>query len=272
MNREEFIMSEVNNHFREAESLGFDVFALFLQGSQNYGLDEYSDEYKSDIDTKAIIIPSLNELLSYNRTPYSHTHVREDNSHIDIKDVRVMFEMFKKQNTSYLELLFSKYLIVNPKYQKFFDELISMREDISHYNPNQHLRALCGSAHNKFLAMTHISPHSEEKIKKFGYDPKELHHLVRYLDILEKYIAGAPYDVCLDPTDKKTLMAIKKGNFFTLEKALEVGEYTDKEIKRLADENMQSPEPINKELGIKMDKLLMSILKFKVSEEIKNGE
>ena len=38
-----------------------------------------------------------------------------------------MFNMFKKANISYLELLFTDYIIVNPKYQYIVDDLIKVR-------------------------------------------------------------------------------------------------------------------------------------------------
>ena len=59
MTREEKIMKRVKEHYEEACSLGFEVVAIFLQGSQNYNCDEYSEDYQSDIDTKCIILPSL---------------------------------------------------------------------------------------------------------------------------------------------------------------------------------------------------------------------
>jgi len=271
--REKFIKDEVHKHYEDLNKLGFgDVFAIFLQGSQNYGMDEYTDEYKSDVDTKAIIVPSLDEILSSDRKPYSSVYVREDNSHIDIKDVRTMFEMFKKQNTSYIELLFTDYYIVNPKYQKFFDELMAMREDIARYNTNLHLTALCGSAHNKFLAMTHISPHSEEKIKKFGYDPKELHHLMRYLDLEQKYIKGCGYKECLTPSDPEFLMNVKKGKIYTSEEAIKVGQETDERIKELRDKNLITPDPINTETGDKLNSILRRILIYSLKSNLKNEE
>ena len=88
MTRDEKIMKRVKEHYDEACSLGKEVVAIFLQGSQNYNLDEYSDEYMSDIDTKCIILPTLNDIVS-GKSPYSSTHICNNNEHIDIKDIRV---------------------------------------------------------------------------------------------------------------------------------------------------------------------------------------
>ena len=69
---------------------------LALQGSQNYGLDVYDEDYMSDIDTKAVILPSFEDFV-YNRQPVSETIVLENNEHIDVKDIRVMFETYKSK-------------------------------------------------------------------------------------------------------------------------------------------------------------------------------
>ena len=57
MDREKRIRQRIKEHYDEACSLGFEVVAIFLQGSQNYNCDEYTEEYQSDVDTKCIILP-----------------------------------------------------------------------------------------------------------------------------------------------------------------------------------------------------------------------
>lgn len=65
---------------------------LFLQGSQNYNLDYEG----SDIDTKAIMLPSFSDFV-LNAKPLSTTHIMENNEHVDFKDIRLMFDCIKKQ-------------------------------------------------------------------------------------------------------------------------------------------------------------------------------
>ena len=57
---------------------------LFLQGSQNYNLDYEG----SDIDTKAIMLPSFSDFV-LNAKPLSTTHIMENNEHVDFKDIRL---------------------------------------------------------------------------------------------------------------------------------------------------------------------------------------
>ena len=112
--REQYIKEGLNRHLEEFQKhyQNLELFCLCLQGSQNYGLDIYTDEYKSDIDTKVIIIPSLEDVVM-NRKPISTTHVLPNNEHLDIKDIRLYFDNFKKteyklfRNFIY-KLLFSK--------------------------------------------------------------------------------------------------------------------------------------------------------------------
>ena len=96
MTNEEKINKRIREHYEILEKKGYEIVFLALQGSQNYGLDIYTDEYTSDVDTKAIVLPSFEDIV-YNKEPISKTLVLENNEHVDVKDVRVMFENFKKQ-------------------------------------------------------------------------------------------------------------------------------------------------------------------------------
>lgn len=68
-----------------------DWIGIFLQGSQNYGLDYET----SDIDTKIIVLPSLED-IALNKQPISTTLVMPNDEHVDVKDIRLMFDCFKK--------------------------------------------------------------------------------------------------------------------------------------------------------------------------------
>ena len=113
MNKEK-IMARVEEHYKYLKSLGYEVVCTCLQGSQNYGLDEYSEDYCSDIDTKSIVLPRLEGFIRA-LPPVSTVEVMYNNEHAEVKDIRIMFEMFRKMNVSYIELLYSKYVYINPK-------------------------------------------------------------------------------------------------------------------------------------------------------------
>lgn len=264
--REERIMKRVKEHYDEAHSLGKEVVAVFLQGSQNYELDEYSEEYMSDIDTKCIILPTLDDIVN-GKSPYSSTHVCANNEHIDIKDIRVMFDMFKKQNNAYVEILFTKYYYVNPKYEKLVTELKMLAESISRMHPNQALRCLAGTSAEKYKALEHPYPNTMEKINKFGYDPKQLHHILRINDFMKRFIAGESYESCLIPKNIEYLMKVKKG-FYDLAEARCLAYETDQGNKRLKEENITTPEFIDQETLKALDELKVKFIKQFLKESL----
>lgn len=239
--RFENIMKRVKEHYDEARTLGKEVVGVWLQGSQNYNLDTE----QSDVDTKCIILPSFEDIVKGSE-PYSHTHIRENNEHIDIKDIRVMIEMFRKQNNSYIEILFTSYFIINPEYEELVHELINMREKIARMHVNQALRCLAGMSMEKYKALEHPYPGTLNKIEKFGYDPKQLHHIVRLNDLMKKYIEGKPYSECLTPTNRSELIDIKLGKY-SLEEARQYAKLYDDLNKELKNRATTSADVVDKE-------------------------
>lgn len=267
MTREERIMKRVREHYDEVCSLGKEVVVVFLQGSQNYNCDEYSDEYMSDIDTKCIILPTLDDIVC-GKSPYSSTHVCANEEHIDIKDIRVMFEMFKKQNSSYIELLFTPYYYVNPKYKELFKELKELSEAISRMHPNQALRAMSGTSMEKFKALEHPYPGTIEKINKYGYDPKQLHHILRINDLIKRFVANEePYKNILVPKQIDYLMQVKKG-VYSLEDARRVARETDQDTKRIKDMYLTEVEYIDKATEQTLDELKCKFIKQYLKESL----
>ena len=68
------------------QNLGYTVLYAANYGSHNYNLDIYNEEYNSDIDTKVIILPTLEELVR-NSKPVSTT-IEISTGQCDIKDIR----------------------------------------------------------------------------------------------------------------------------------------------------------------------------------------
>ena len=61
MTREEKIKARLEEHYCSLLSKGYRIVGLFLIGSQNYDLDIEDENYCSDIDTKAIVVPTFNQ-------------------------------------------------------------------------------------------------------------------------------------------------------------------------------------------------------------------
>ena len=178
----------------------------FLQGSQNYGM---SDE-ESDVDTKSLVVPSFSDLV-LSKSRESHTLILSNEEHADVKDVREMFNCWKKQNVNFVEALFTKYVQVPEEFQWFYDVLYAERETIAHYSLWNTLMATCGHMTEKFTKLKHAGVARTHWVEKYGYDPKQLCHLLRLKDFLTKYFDGCMYEKCLKPSNPGYLLAVKRG-------------------------------------------------------------
>lgn len=192
---EEWIRRQIERHYNEALKLYPEeqIVGIFLQGSQNYGMDYHT----SDVDTKLILVPTLDD-IALNKKPVSTTHILSNNEHIDAKDIRLMFQIFKKQNLNFIEILFTDYKILNPIYEELWLHFIAWNERISKANPLATLKTIKGIALEKYHALSHKYPSKIEIIENYGYDPKQLHHLARVYEFMKDFfVKEKTYKECL---------------------------------------------------------------------------
>lgn len=182
MNKDEMIMNDLH-HKLEYLQKSYNVLGIFLRGSQNYGMDIYSDEYVSDIDAVAFIMPSLQELIK-GEEMLSKTIVMKDNSHIEVKDIRLLITLLYKANPSYIEILFTKYKILCNEQMQW---LIDNNEKLAHLNECRLAKAIYGTIVTKSKSMFRKTKTNEKVFKKFGYNPKDLHHAMRMHECNEIY-------------------------------------------------------------------------------------
>lgn len=229
------IMKRVQEHYDEALQYFPEdqIVGIFLQGSQNYELDYEG----SDVDTKLIVVPSFKDIC-LNKKPVSTTHIRENDEHIDWKDVRKYIEEFRKQNLNFLEILFTEFYILNPMYADEWNRLVEAREFIAHLNPFRAVKSMKGIAHEKYAAMEKPYPSKLAIIEKYGYDGKQNSHLERVDDYLERYISGESYEACLKPTPSRVphIMDYKLLSVIPLEVARAEGKETLDHIDQIANE------------------------------------
>ena len=270
---DEWIMNGVREHYEEALTMFPEnrIVGVFYQGSANYGLD-YE---KSDVDTKCILVPTFED-IAFNRKPISTTHIRENEEHIDLKDVRLYINCFEKQNLNFLEILFTPYKIVNPQYAKWWNKLVENREAIAHYDIHRAIKSMKGIALEKYHAMEHRYPSKIDIIDKYSYDSKQLHHLLRVEEYLRRYVNGESYESCLIPTEfqSKILRAIKEDNgLLSLEEARERANTSLLAIERLCDYGLQRyPEGSNEEVKELFKEVQYEIMRFAVTMELVEGE
>ena len=245
-------------------SLGYNVLGVFLQGSQNNQLD-YAG---SDIDTKAILIPSFEDFV-LNKKPVSTTLIRKDNSHIDIKDIRLMHDCFRKQNINFIEILFTKYKYLNREYEWIYNPMFEHRERIAHYNNYAAVNCIAGMVFEKYKALEHPYEGLRERIEKYGYDNKQLHHIIRCEEFLRRYIDGVKYANCLIPKNPQYLISVKASYIYSLQEAREIAEKCVASVKEVKQMYLDTHEVvIDKEVDTIMNNVLIDVLKYAFKQEI----
>lgn len=161
----DYIFKELNNYKQILEQKGYKVIYIGLYGSQNYNLD---DE-ESDIDVKAIILPSLHDIIFRKTTS---TTIECEKGNIDVKDLITFYDVIKKGNFSYIESIQTNYSIGDKYIKNLF----------SQFQVNK--KSVLGAMYEKRKALTHEYPSKKEEFEKWGYDPKQHHHILRLYDLL----------------------------------------------------------------------------------------
>jgi len=264
MNKKDKIMKRLQEHYDEVEKMGYEIVGVFLQGSQNYELDHDG----SDIDSKAILLPTFEHFVLRDKE-VSTTHVMPNNEHVDLKDIRLMFESFKKQNVNFVEILFTEYKIMNPKYTELYQPMFDNAESIARYNNFAGVNCIAGMAMEKFKALEHPYPATMDKIKKYGYDGKQLSHELRLLEFLGRYIKGEPYADCLISKEREFLIDVKTNKMYNLDMARTVGKYTLDCINILKKKYMEENQVVvNKEVERLMYNVLVNIMRHSFRAEL----
>ena len=170
------------------------ILGVFLFGSQNYNFDTPT----SDIDAKAIYIPTYEEMVNL-KEPVSKVYGTEYGN-IEVKDIRLMWKMWKKQNINFVEILFTDYYLTNKNYTNLWECITYGREDIARYNPLYTVNSIVGQCRGT-LAYKEITG-------------KKVANVARLIDFLEKYLEGKPYKKCItvDEDFKKNWLHIKQKN------------------------------------------------------------
>lgn len=149
-------------------------WVTMLYGSQNYGLDSA----ESDVDTKTMLLPSF-EMVCLNAKRISTEVVMPDGSLDNCKDFREMFGNYLKGNINFVETLYTRHFACTELYYPEFKELQEQRDLIANAQPQKLMHMACGMARQKYAAFDKPFEGKKEVLAKYGYDPKQLHHLVR---------------------------------------------------------------------------------------------
>lgn len=269
--RGKHIRSRLKEHYDYIKSLGYEVIGIFLQGSQNYNLDIYEKDYMSDIDTKCLVVPKLEDLISgSNMVSVKYDFEGEQ---IDVKDIRVMMEMWKKQNQSYLEILFTKYKIITPKYKKLMNDILRLKNEIVQINIPQLARCISGMSKEKVVALEHEYPATIKKIEKYGYDPKQLASIIRLSHLIENIFENnMSFDKAIwydEGSVRDYMLDIKRGKK-TLEEARELAALYDSKIEAIKDMvvDKYGKDDFNNDIFIKLQERVFELVEFAIIDTI----
>ena len=247
----DYLKSELYKCRDYLKGKGYNVVYLCIYGSQNYDLDIYTDDYKSDIDFKAVIIPTLDDLV-YNCKPISTT-IEYNGGQIDLKDIRSWVDTLVKANPAYIETLYTSLGIIDEDYREYIIPILRLRFALLYSLRAQFARAVYGMAKEKEAAFEHSYPSCISDIEKYKYSRKQLHHIVRLFYLLYDYI----YDghLSLEPTEEQKTFLLD----------IKIGKYKYEDACKIRDEYMQK-------LKILKDTYLDSIdertINYKVKEYV----
>lgn len=204
------LQQQINEALKSNHDI-YDWFVIASNGSMNYGLDNKD----SDIDSKLLVIPSLYDLVFNNRQNYLH-EMSDNGEHVEVKDIALYMKTILKQNINFVETLFAKCVIINPKYQKYWNVLQKHREAIARYDEKRACQCMFGMMKQKREQMTNPTPGRQKSIDMIGYDAKSFHHLVRLALFMHSYLNGLSYKECLSERgnlEYNMLISAKNGNY-----------------------------------------------------------
>ena len=214
------VMERVREHYKKMLDIYDDrLIGVFLIGSQNYKLDIES----SDVDTIAVIIPSISE-ITFLSSPTSLTKIMENGEHIVVKDLRLVRYELHKGSPNMLEILFTDYYILNPTWWEF-SKLIAYKESIAKISPNGVANAWIG------IARQRIKKYRED-IENFNI--KDAITILRAAEFIKLYYYGsASYKEAIVPSYAGALRAARRNHsdvkllFYNVDLAIETIENFD---------------------------------------------
>ena len=264
--RRKYILQDMNNKMNWLrDNTDLNVAVILLQGSQIYAQDIYCDEYMSDIDVKCLVIPTLEDIVKGNKM-LSETMIMEDNTHIDVKDIRLYIDLWSKANPSFLDMLCSDFIIVNN------DEvynILNMSDEILEMNKLGLYKAIYGCMLQKQKALCHPYPSIKDKIDKYGYDSKQLSHLIRYYYLLKDLIDGFSFRQSITMDTKYTLsdfncehiFEIKVNNdLFSKQDAILMADRYCKQAKEIVDNLNKDEFEFNQETQEKLKNIIYDMI------------
>jgi hypothetical protein len=98
-----------------------------------------------------------------------------------------MFDKYKKQNVNFIETLFTRWYWAAPEYSVEWHKLRAMANRIAFADPAKSINCMIGMAKEKEHALCQPYPSKVAIIEKYGFDPKQLMHILRLALLMEEF-------------------------------------------------------------------------------------
>lgn len=234
---------------------------IFLQGSQNYELDTP----ESDIDTWLIVLPTMDDLI-FGKQPVSKELMLPDGEHCCVKDIRLAFNMFRKQNINALEMLFTKWRLLNVDYEEAFSLVLANAESIARYDNYRFIDATVGMIREKHKKLFVDSG-------EYGYAGKWLCHMDRLYEFMQRFLVeNESFNDCLI-SKKKELLLAAKAHRYTLGCAVVTADVLLEEARKIESEYKSNhPREHDGSIETLLDSVASKILTDYIRENIEEYE
>ena len=195
------------------------LLAIFVIGKANYGFAESED----DLKYLAFYLPTFEELCC--APPYS-----QPIDGVIIKDVRTVYLAATTSREYFLEVLFTPYYYMNPKYVHIFKEyFLNNREEIGRCNPKARI--------------TQAKERAQE-----SFNNKDYFEVARLYTAAKCYISGYSIDYCFHMTEQRHIDKIANANNYI--KSSSWNDYLNGDFKDMIisteREDIMDPTPVKK--------------------------
>lgn len=243
------IQDALNEHKQAVIEYGIpeaQILGIFLYGSQNYGIDTE----ESDVDTKAIYIPTIEEAILNKRCFVKELHLAND-EHCEVMDIRHLVDNFRKQNINFIEILYTKHYWINPIFVDLWEAyFVEKRDQIARYDMSRAVESIAGQALHT--------------VKQNPKDGKKIANAWRLADFLDKYIHGVSYEDCMNsPAGTAEMLKMLKtmGDTFDNEEIRLRIEMTIERIRNEARTVLEFPEYSKSAIDVNMDSGIIALIR-----------
>ena len=122
--------------------------------------------------------------------------------------------------------------------------------------------------HSDHWIMDMVQEHYMDWINKYLYNPKQLHHLLRVEEYIERYINGESYEKCLQSKMPDFLKQVKLGASFDLDAARVVDKKSIEHIDEMCDEFLKGEWSIDETINTLLDDVQYEIMRIAIKKEI----